>query len=70
MVLGARAPMPAGVSVNDASGTFEPSQLFSSSRDGRPRSISGGAAVALACAVAVGSTALLTSALNIHQGAR
>ncbi len=64
MVLGARAPMPAGVSVNDASGTFEPSQLFSSSRDGRPRSLSGGAAVALACAVAVGSTALLTSALN------
>jgi hypothetical protein len=59
MVIGARAPMPA-----PASGAFEQSQLFSSSRDGRPRSISGGAAVALACAVAVGSTAVLTSALN------
>jgi hypothetical protein len=59
MVIGARSPMPA-----PPSGAFEQSQLFSSSRDGRARSLSGGAAVALACAVAVGSTAVLTSALN------
>jgi hypothetical protein len=64
MVIGARAPMPGPVSANGTSGAFEQSQLFSSSKDGRQRGISGGAAVALACAVAVGSTAVLTSALN------
>jgi hypothetical protein len=64
MVIGARAPMPDPVSLNGMSGAFEQSQLFSSNKDGRQRSISGGAAVALACAVAVGSTAVLTSALN------
>jgi hypothetical protein len=64
MVIGARAPMPDPVSLSGMSGTFEQSQLFSSNKDGRQRSISGGAAVALACAVAVGSTAVLTSALN------
>ncbi len=64
MVIGARAPMPDPVSLSSMSGAFEQSQLFSSNKDGRQRSISGGAAVALACAVAVGSTAVLTSALN------
>lgn len=64
MVIGARAPMPAPGLANAMSGAFEQSQLFSSSRDGRQRGISGGAAVALACAVAVGSTAALTSVLN------
>ena len=65
MVIGARAPMPASAASAEAmSGAFEQSQLFSSSKDGRNRGISGGAAVALACAVAVGSTAVLTSALN------
>jgi len=63
MVIGARAPIPDPASANTMSGAFEQSQLFSSSKDGRHR-ISGGAAVALACAVAVGSTAVLTSALN------
>ena len=64
MVVGARAPMPGPASAGAMSSAFEESQLFSSSRDGRHRGISGGAAVALACAVAVGSTAVLTSALN------
>lgn len=63
MVIGARAPMPDPASVSGRNGSFEHSQLFSSNKDGRQR-ISGGAAVALACAVAVGSTAVLTSALN------
>ena len=63
MVIGARAPIPDPASANTMSGAFEQSQLFSSNKDGRHH-ISGGAAVALACAVAVGSTAVLTSALN------
>jgi hypothetical protein len=64
MVIGARAPMPAPGSADSVGGLFEQSQLFSSNKDGRQRGISGGAAVVLACAVAVGSTAVLTSALN------
>jgi hypothetical protein len=64
MVLGARAPLPVSDPAGEIRDSFEHSQLFSSSREGRPRSLSGGAAVALACAVAVGSTAVLTSALN------
>ena len=70
MVLGSRAPMPASTPAGDKHPSFESSQLFSSSKDGRQRGISGGAAVALACAVAVGSTAVLTSALNttmVHE---
>lgn len=64
MVIGGRAPMPEVALGSAARGAFEQSQLFSSSKDGRQRGISGGAAVVLACAVAVGSTAVLTNALN------
>ena len=63
MVIGARAPMPARGQMGKGDAAFE-AQLFSSNRDGRQRGISGGAAVVLACAVAVGSTAVLTNALN------
>jgi hypothetical protein len=64
MVLGARAPTPTAPVTNDMRGALEPSQLFSSGKEGHRRSLSGGAAVVMACAVAVGSTAVLTNALN------
>ncbi|WP_125461800.1 MULTISPECIES: sel1 repeat family protein [Rhodomicrobium] len=66
MIVGSRAPAPLGAPLDPANALMEHQQLFSSAREGKPR-LSGGATVAVVCAVAVGATAALTAIVN-HGG--
>lgn len=63
MVVGARAPVPRPNDEMRLKG-FETAQLFSSKDTERKRIHGSGAAIALACAVTVGSTAVFTSAVG------
>ena len=69
MIVGSRAPAPLSGLMETGQAIMEHPQLFSSAREGKPR-LSGGAAVAVVCAVAVGATAALTAAVNSGGGDR
>lgn len=64
MVVGARAPVPRPDDAGLRMKGFESAQLFSSKNTDRRRITGSGAAVALACAVTVGSTAVFTSTIG------
>ncbi len=65
MILGSRAAAPIPIDASNA--IVEHPQLFSSAKEGRPR-LSGGAVVAVVCAIAVGATAALTAVVNKGGG--